>query len=169
MGRSSSAIAIPVPSPRAYAPATAGALLAGLFAGAVGASVFALYFLALDVLRGEALETPALVGAVVLHGASPLVRAPVDLVVVGAYSLVHALLFVSFAALASLGVARLGSLPKLPLLALGLALGLEASFLVATALLAPGLGGAIGHGVVLVGNGIAGLGMAIVMRRDLAV
>jgi hypothetical protein len=168
MNRPSRAVAIPLPTSRPLAPATADALAAGVFAGAVGASLFALFFLVLDLLRGEALATPALVGAVVLQGASALQWAPVDLGIVGAYSLVHAFLFASFATLASLALVRMRTIPDLPVLALVLALGLEGGFLVTTGLLAPGLGATIGHGVVLAGNAVAGITMAVILRRELA-
>jgi hypothetical protein len=143
---------------------TTDALAAGGFAGAVGASLFALFFLAVDALRGDALATPSLVGAVALQGASPLAQTPVDLAIVGAYSLVHAFLFAAFATFAALALVRLRTLPDLPVLALGL----EGGFLAATSLLAPGLGETIGHGVVLAGNAIAGTTMAVVLRRELA-
>ena len=170
MTRPARALAIPLPTSRPLAPATADALAAGVFAGAVGASLFALFFLVLDLLRGEALATPALVGAVVLQGASALQWAPVDLGIVGAYSLVHAFLFASFATLASLALVRMRTIPDLPVLALALvlALGLEGGFLVTTGLLAPGLGATIGHGVVLAGNAVAGITMAVILRRELA-
>jgi hypothetical protein len=167
MTRPARALAIPLPTSRPLAPATTDALAAGVFAGAVGASLFALFFLALDLLRGEALATPSLVGAVVLQGASPLVQAPVDLAIVGVYSVVHAFLFASFATLAALSLVRLGKIRSLPLLALVLSIGLEGAFLTATGLFAPGLGETIGHGIVLAGNAVAGTTMAFILRREL--
>lgn len=168
MTRPSRTVATPLPTSRPLAPVTTDALAAGGFAGAVGASLFALFFLAVDALRGDALATPSLVGAVALQGASPLAQTPVDLAIVGAYSLVHAFLFAAFATFAALALVRLRTLPDLPVLALVLALGLEGGFLAATSLLAPGLGETIGHGVVLAGNAIAGTTMAVVLRRELA-
>lgn len=169
MTRSTRAVAAPLPVSRSLAPVTTDALAAGAFAGAVGASLFALFFLLIDLLLGgEALATPSLVGAVVLQGASPLVPAPVDLGIVAAYSLVHAFLFIGFATLAALALVRLRTVPALPLLALVLALGLEAGFLLATSLFAPGLGATIGHGIVLAGNAVAAITMAVILRRELA-
>jgi len=169
MTRRSRAVAIPRPASDPLASSTADALAAGLFGGALAAAAFALFFLAADLLRGEALATPSLVGAVVLRGASPLAAAHVDLALVGAFSLIHGALFVGFATLAALGLARLHTRPDLPLLALVLALGLEGGFLIAAALFAPGLGETIGHGVVLAGNAVAGLVMAAMLRRELEV
>ena len=101
------------------------------------------------------LVTPSLVGAVVLQGASPQALVPVNLGLVAAFSVVHALLFCAFGVAASATATRLRDLPPLPLLALGSLLALEVCFYAATALIAPGLGAAIGHWVVLGGNALA--------------
>jgi hypothetical protein len=139
-------------------------LIDGIYAGAIGAALFALYFLAVDVWRSEALATPALVGAAVLQGASPLAPVPVDLGLVGAFSLVHAALFAGFGVVVSCVVSRMRELPALPLLAIGCFLALQSGFLAATALLAPGLGAAIGHGWVAAGNALAAAAIAVWLR-----
>jgi hypothetical protein len=136
----------------------------GIFAGAFAAGFFALYFLAFDLIRSEALATPSLVGAVILQGASPQDAVPVKLGLVAAYSLVHAVLFAGFGVAASVVTNRLSRLPDLPLLALGCFLALEGGFLIGTAIFAPGLGAAIGHGVVLAGNAVASVVFAIYLR-----
>jgi hypothetical protein len=127
----------------------------GLFAGAIAAGAFALYFLAADLIRSEALATPSLVGAVILQGASVQSTVPVNLGLVASYSLLHAALFASFGVAVSVVTNRLQHMPDLPLLALGCFLALEAGFLVATELVAPGLGEVIGHGIVAAGNAVA--------------
>jgi hypothetical protein len=162
------AIPVPIPASRPLSGASADALAAGLFGGALAAAAFALFFLAVDLLRGEALATPSLVGAVVLRGASPLAPVPVDLALVGGFSLIHGALFVGFATLAALVLSRLRARPGLLVLAVGAGLALEAAFLAATALFAPGLGATIGHGAVLAGNALAGVVMAALLRRELA-
>jgi hypothetical protein len=136
----------------------------GIYAGAIGAALFALYFLAVDVWRSEALATPSLVGAAVLQGISPLATVPVNLGLVGAFSLVHASLFAGFGVIASYVVSRMRELPALPLLAIGCFLALQGGFLAATALLAPGLGAAIGHGFVAAGNALAASAIAVWLR-----
>jgi hypothetical protein len=136
----------------------------GILAGAIGAALFALYFLAVDVVRSEALATPALVGAVVLNGASPQSAAPVDLALIGAFSLVHAALFTGFGVAVAWLLTRLRTEPALPVLALGAFFALEAGFLGATALIAPGLASAIGHGTVIAGNALAAIAIATYLR-----
>jgi hypothetical protein len=168
MSRSSRALAVSESSRRPLAGATPDVVAASLFGGALSAGVFALYFLAVDGVRAEALATPSLVGAVLLGGASPLATVPFDLGLVGAFSLVHGALFIAFAGVAALTLVRFGLRPDLPVLALVLTLGLEGGFLAGTALLAPGLGDAIGHGVVLAGNALAGITLALMLRRELA-
>jgi hypothetical protein len=143
-------------------------LAAGLFGGALSAGAFALYFLVVDLLRAEALATPSLVGAVLLRGAAPQAAVPVDLALVALFSLLHGALFIGFASAAAWILSRLRALPDLPLLALVLALALEGGFLLATGVFAPGLGAAIGHGVVLAGNAIAGVTLAVMLRRELS-
>jgi hypothetical protein len=158
----SQALALPRPLPDAEV------VVDGIFAGAVSAALFALYFLGVDLLRAEALATPSLVGAVVLQGASPQAAVGVDLGLVGAFSLVHAALFTGFGVAASWIVSRMRALPDLPLLALGCFLGLEGGFLAAAALFAPGLGAAIGHGVVIGGNALAAAALALSLRSNRA-
>jgi len=136
----------------------------GILAGAIAAALFALYFLAVDVWRAEALATPSLVAAVVLQGASPLATVAVDLGLVGAFSLVHAALFAGFGVVVSCLVSRMRALPALPLLALGCFLALESGFLAAASLFAPGLGAAIGHGFVAAGNALAASAVAVYLR-----
>lgn len=156
------------PTPRAVALSHSlpdiGVVADGIFAGAIAAALFALYFLAVDWVRAEALATPSLVGAVVLQGASPQLLAPVDLGLVAAFSLIHAALFTSFGVAASWLVSRLRVLPDLPLLALGCFLALEGGFLAAASLVAPGLAAAIGHGAVIGGNLLAAVAVAHYLR-----
>ena len=136
----------------------------GILAGAIAAALFALYFLAVDVWRAEALATPSRVAAVVLQGASPLATVAVDLGLVGAFSLVHAALFAGFGVVVSCLVSRMRALPALPLLALGCFVALESGFLAAASLLAPGLGATIGHGFVAAGNMLAAVAVASYLR-----
>ena len=153
----SQALALPRPLPGI------AVLADGILAGAIAAALFALYFLAVDMSRAEALATPSLVGAVVLQGASPLAMVPVDLGRVGAFSLVHAALFAGFGVVVSL-VSRMRALPALPILALCCFVALEGCFLAAAALLAPSLGAATGHGFVAAGTALAAMAVAAYLR-----
>ena len=68
----------------------------GIVAGLIGAAIIAVWFLIYDAARGRPFRTPALLGAVLLHG----LRDPADLIVtprlVLEYTLVHSVLFVLF-------------------------------------------------------------------------
>jgi len=161
MNRPNRSTAVVLPRPLLDAAVVAD----GLLAGAIAAGVFALYFLVVDVLGAEALATPSLVGAVLLDGASPSAAVPVSLGLVGAFSLVHAAAFGAFGVATSALTSRLRTLPDLPLLALGCFFGLEGGFLAATALVAPGLGTAIGHGAVVGGNALAAVAIALYLRN----
>ncbi len=75
-----------------------GVLGEGVAAGLVGAAIVALWFLAIDTIRGEPLRTPKLLAAAFLGQASPGAA-------VFAYTLVHGFAFLAFGIVASLLVA----------------------------------------------------------------
>lgn len=68
-------------------------LLDGLFTGAIGALAVAVWFLILDFLAGRPLFTPALLGTVLLHGASAAQNVVVQPLDVAAYTAFHFALF----------------------------------------------------------------------------
>jgi hypothetical protein len=65
----------------------------GVVAGLLGAVTVALWFLAFDASRGHLLETPALLGAVLLHGAGGTELPPVTWELVLEYSVLHVVAF----------------------------------------------------------------------------
>lgn len=71
-------------------------LLDGLFSGAIGGITVAVWFLILDVMAGRPLFTPALLGTVLLHGATAAAQgitvAPLE---VAAYTAFHFLAFLA--------------------------------------------------------------------------
>ena len=79
------------------ASASAGATFReGTIAGLIGASTIALWFLALDVVRGRPLYTPTLLGTALLRGPAAAIsekNLPVSLPVVLFFTLVHGLVF----------------------------------------------------------------------------
>jgi hypothetical protein len=70
----------------------------GLVAGLIGAAIVALWFLAIDTIRGEPLRTPQLLGTAFLGQAKPLAA-------VVYYTVVHGIAFAAFGIAASLLVA----------------------------------------------------------------
>ncbi|MGH7986683.1 MAG: hypothetical protein ACREQX_10425 [Candidatus Binataceae bacterium] len=73
-------------------------VLDGAVAGLIGALVIALWFLVFDAARGLPLETPALLAAALLHGASPTVLNHAAWTLVAEYTVVH------FAVFAGIGI-----------------------------------------------------------------
>jgi hypothetical protein len=68
----------------------------GIIAGLIGASTIALWFLALDVVRGRPLYTPTLLGTALLRGPAAVASArnlSISLPVVLFFTLVHGLAF----------------------------------------------------------------------------
>jgi hypothetical protein len=70
-------------------------LLDGLFTGAIGALAVAAWFLVLDFLAGRPLFTPALLGTILLHGASAAQGVVVQPLEVAAYTAFHFALFLA--------------------------------------------------------------------------
>jgi hypothetical protein len=91
-------------------PALAGALFGGwirvaregIVAGLIGAVVVAIWFLGYDLVVGQPLRTPALMGAAIFRGARDpsLVKATVPLVL--GYTILHFFAFVAFGAVAAI-------------------------------------------------------------------
>jgi hypothetical protein len=131
----------------------------GAYAGAIGASVIALFFLAVDAALRSPLWTPSLVGDALFRGASPAGTGQVDLGLVGLYSLLHAALFLGFGAGVALLLARQPRRPRPAVVALLCFLALELGILAGSRLLAPGLAGSVGIGWISLGNALAALGM----------
>ena len=70
----------------------------GLVAGLIGAAIVALWFLAIDTIRGEPLRTPQLLGTAFLGQAGPVAA-------VLSYTVVHGLAFMAFGVMSSVLVA----------------------------------------------------------------
>ena len=79
-------------------PYWGGVLREGLVAGLIGAAIVALWFLAIDTIRGEPLRTPQLLGVAFLRQADPLAA-------MLSYTIVHGAAFLAFGLLASVLVA----------------------------------------------------------------
>jgi hypothetical protein len=68
----------------------------GVCAGLLGAAVVAVWFLLYDTVRGHPFETPALLAAVLLHGASDAQLPSITWMLVWQYTALHAVAFVLF-------------------------------------------------------------------------
>jgi len=71
-------------------------IIDGIIAGLLGAAAVALWFLVFDASRGRAFETPALLAAVLLHGASGADVPVITWSLVAQYSVLHVIAFALF-------------------------------------------------------------------------
>jgi len=141
-------------------------VLEGMMVGVIGASIVALWFLLLDLSRGEALATPSLVADRLFGGDSDVHALSVDLARVAAVVSLHGALFVTFGIAAAWLVSRYVVRPSAPGLFFALFAALEGGCVLGSALVAPGLASAVGHAPILVANVLAAFGMALYLRRS---
>ena len=138
----------------------------GVSAGLIGASAVALWFLVIDAVLREPLFTPSLVASALLRGTPATADQHVDLAMVAAFTALHSLAFIGFGVVASWIVDQFEHTPDLPLIAIGVFLGLEAGFVTATKLLVPDVAAVIGHGFIVAGNVFAAVGMGFYLRDE---
>jgi hypothetical protein len=136
----------------------------GVFAGLVGASAVALWFLAVDAVLREALYTPSMVAGALLRGTPAAAEQSVDLTMVAAFTALHSFLFILFGIAASWIVDQFQHTPDMPLISIAIFVALEGGFVIATKLLVPDVAATIGHGYIVVGNAFAAVGMGLYLR-----
>jgi hypothetical protein len=146
----------------AAVPRTSDVLLDGLFTGMIGALIVALWFLVLDVAGGHPLQTPALLGTVLLHGgdaaAGGVVVAPLE---VAAYTAFHFVAFIAFGLLVSYLMSLFEKFPIMFFVLLVLALCLQVGFFVLNIALGNRLLGHLRLWTVVAANLISAGGMAL--------
>ncbi len=140
----------------------------GVFAGLIGASAVALWFLAVDAVLREPLYTPSLVASSLLRGVTvaAAAEAQVDLTMVAAFTALHSFLFILFGIAASWVVDQFQRTPDMPLIGIATFIALEGGFVIATKLVVPELAATIGHGFIVGGNALAAVGMAVYLRGE---
>jgi hypothetical protein len=152
----------PTPGTAARAAGNAGELVwDGLFTGMIGATLVALWFLALDVAQGRPFFTPALLGTVMLHGAQVAANGPVIAPLeIAVYTAFHFVVFVAV----GFGFAWLMNLferfPIVFFVLLVLALCLQLGFFALNLVLGAELLGLLPVWSVVVANLLAAGGMA---------
>lgn len=156
----------PVPAAHAHRSTLPDVLLDGLFTGMIGAGLVALWFLALDTIEGHPLRTPALLGAVLLHGtlpgAGPVVLGPAE---IAAYTAFHLSAFVVFGIVFSALVSLFDRFPIVFFVLLVAFLALMLGFLVLDAALGASLMGQLRPWTVAVANLLAAGGMVLYQWR----
>jgi len=127
----------------------------GLTAGTLGAVVVGLWFLLFDTVRGRPFETPALLAAVFLHGASGADVPPITWSLVLQYSVLHFVAFMLFGvAAAALIVAAEREAGLVGALVIFVA-GFESFFIALVMFHGPALLAAISWWSILAGNLLA--------------
>jgi hypothetical protein len=137
-------------SPRNPARSGADLVFESFYSGAIGGSVVALFFLAVDAWQGRPLFTPSLMGSVLFTGDSAASLSDVRLDMVAYYSVVHFAVFGAIGTGLTLLVHQVEVRSRQPWLGLlGLFAALELGFFAAAALLMPGI--VVQLGVVPIG------------------
>jgi hypothetical protein len=136
----------------------------GVFAGLIGASAVALWFLVVDSALRTPLFTPSLVASALLRGEPAVADHAVDLSMVAAFTAIHCMCFIAFGVVASWLVDQFQHTPDLPLISIAIFIALEGGFVTATKLVVPDVAAVIGHGFIVAGNVFAAVGMGIYLR-----
>ena len=136
-------------------------LLDGLFTGMIGALAVALWFLALDSLAGHPLQTPALLGWVLLKGGGPApLQVTVEPLPIAAYTAFH---FVTFAVVGIALAYLMNVFERFPIMfyvLLVLFLCLQMGFFLVDVALGTQMIGRLRPWTVVVANCLAAAGMA---------
>src|SRR5437667_2197992 len=141
------------------APARESILREGICAGLIGAAVVAVWFLLLDLWRGQPFLTPGLLGAAVFQGVNdPLGVQPTVGNVLG-YTIVHGLAFIAFGVVAASLMAVSEREPTLLLAFVILFASFEVFVFGVVGALAKSMLGALVWWAILIGNLLASLAM----------
>jgi hypothetical protein len=132
-----------------------------ILTGLVGAVAVALWFLALDLVRGHLLFTPAALGSALFLGARGVDQVEVSALTVLGYTLVHVTAFVAVALLLMLLVRGVAYHPPAILGAALLLVTMEAFFIGILAIMASWLLDALSLWTVLVANLLAAAAMGL--------
>lgn len=133
----------------------------GLYAGIIGAAIVALWFLIIDTIAGQPLNTPTHLGTLLIKGVEASIAATVDPAMVAAYTAVHVVLFVIVGMLASYLVTLFDRYPAAGIVLVFLFAFFEVGFFIASAALGGVLMGHLAPWAVGVGNLLAAAGMAV--------
>jgi hypothetical protein len=154
------------PSDAAGASETGDLLYDAFYGGAIGGAVVALFFLAVDVVAGQPMYTPAMLGEVLFTGAEPADVTAVRLDMVAYFSGVHLVMFLVLGLAVSYLFKATGmSRRSLPVAAGTIFVILTGVFIAGDLLIMRGVATAIGIPLVLTANLLTALAMAAFLRR----
>ena len=132
----------------------------GLVTGLIGAGAVAVWFLVLDVARGQPFYTPAALGAALLLGATSQVDVQVTLPIVAAYTVLHLAAFAAIGVVVEWAAERAERAPAVLRAGVLAFVLLEALFIGVVGALSQWVLGALGYWAVAVGNVLALASMA---------
>ena len=144
---------------------TAQILEDGLFAGAIGALLVALWYLVLDTIAGRPLFTPSLLGSVLFKGAVDAASVRIEPQVVAWYTAVHGLAFLGVGLVASWLAAQFERFPATGVAILFLFVIFETAFFIFAFTAGKAVLGTLGLWTIAVANLLASAGMALYLMR----
>jgi hypothetical protein len=149
-------------NPRAArANTTSDIVLDGLFTGMIGALAVAGWFLALDLIAGRPLYTPALLGTILLHGGEAARQATVAPLEIAAYTAFHLVVFLLVGLALSWMMTLFERFPIMFFVILVLFVCLQLAFFGLNVALGAQLTGQLRAWTVVVANLLAATGMAL--------
>jgi hypothetical protein len=131
----------------------------GVLAGIVGAAIVAVWFLVLDIARGQPFLTPSLLGSVLFLGASVEEASDLNVVMVFAYTGLHGLAFLATGAVIAWMVSQFEENPQFGLVLLLLFLLFQSVVFGLEVTIVPNLVGALGAVSVALANLLSAVAM----------
>lgn len=132
----------------------------GFFAGILGATVVALWYLVLDTLAGRAFYTPSLLGSLLFRSAPDAASVAVQPAIVAWYTAVHFLAFLGIGMIASWLAAQFEKFPAVGIAMLFLFVLFETAFFIFAFAIGRSVLGTLGLWTVAVANLLAAAAMA---------
>lgn len=137
----------------------AGIVEDGVLAGIVGAAIVAVWFLVLDIARGQPFLTPSLLGSVLFLGATVEEASDLNVVMVFAYTGLHGLAFLATGAVIAWMVSQFEENPQFGLVLLLLFLLFQSVVFGLEVTIVPNLVGALGAVSVALANLLSAVAM----------
>ncbi len=136
------------------------------YGGAIGGSILALFFLAVDALAGQPLFTPSLVATAIFTDAAASASTEVRMDMVAYFSVFHLTAFLVAGAALSLASRSLDAYSGRPIVLVALTFALlTGGFSLLGMTLAPGVVGVVGIVWIAAGNLLTSIGMVAFLER----
>jgi hypothetical protein len=143
----------------------------GFVSGVIGGATVAVFFLIVDLLRGQPFYTPSLLGSIVFQGADPAAVEEVQAPMVVSYTAVHMAAFIVIGMVAAYVVRQFQVRPHLGVVLLLFFVCFEAAFLGFAFAFAPAIVPTLGGWLIAAANLLSAAAMAwylLVLRHPRA-